>query len=67
MKIHNPATGEVLADVEADTNAAVRKKYKRARAAQPDWAARSHQEAAWRRSLRSASASSRCTKRSHAR
>lgn len=41
MKIHNPATGEVLADVQADANAAVRKKYKRARAAQPDWATRS--------------------------
>jgi len=41
MKIHNPANGELLADVQADTNAAVRKKYKRARAAQPAWAARS--------------------------
>ena len=41
MKIHNPATGAVIASVEADANAAVRKKYLRARAAQPDWAERS--------------------------
>ena len=41
MKIHNPATGEVIADVPADANAAVRKKYQRARNAQPAWAARS--------------------------
>ncbi|MEO8509299.1 MAG: aldehyde dehydrogenase family protein [Betaproteobacteria bacterium] len=40
MKLHNPATGEILADIEADSNAAVRKKYRRARAAQPEWAAR---------------------------
>ena len=41
MKIHNPATGAVLADVPADANAQVRVKYQRARAAQPAWAARS--------------------------
>jgi acyl-CoA reductase-like NAD-dependent aldehyde dehydrogenase len=41
MKIHNPATGAVIREVEIDRNAAVRNKYRRARAAQPDWAARS--------------------------
>jgi len=40
MKILNPATGGVLADVEADTASAVRDKYRRARAAQPAWADR---------------------------
>ena len=40
MKIHNPATGAVLADVAADNAKAVRAKYDRARAAQPRWAAR---------------------------
>jgi acyl-CoA reductase-like NAD-dependent aldehyde dehydrogenase len=39
MKIHNPATGTTLADVDADGSAAVRRKYLRARAAQPAWAA----------------------------
>ena len=39
MKIHNPATGTVIADVDADGSAAVRKKLLRARAAQPAWAA----------------------------
>src|SRR5690349_12915443 len=41
MKIQNPANGEVIADVPADANADVRRKYQRARAAQPAWAARS--------------------------
>jgi acyl-CoA reductase-like NAD-dependent aldehyde dehydrogenase len=39
MKIHNPATGAVLADVPVDGSAEVRRKYHRARAAQPSWAA----------------------------
>ena len=41
MRIHNPATGALLATLRADTNADVRRKYKLARAAQPAWAARS--------------------------
>ena len=45
MKISNPATGAVLADVAADNAAAVRRKYERARAAQPTWAARADQQA----------------------
>jgi acyl-CoA reductase-like NAD-dependent aldehyde dehydrogenase len=40
MKILNPATGALLADVPADNAKAVRAKYERARAAQPGWAAR---------------------------
>jgi acyl-CoA reductase-like NAD-dependent aldehyde dehydrogenase len=39
MKILNPATGAKLDDVPADTLAVVRRKYARARAAQPAWAA----------------------------
>ena len=39
MKIHNPATGAVIADVATDGSAAVRAKYQRARAAQGAWAA----------------------------
>ncbi len=39
MKIVNPASGAVLADVPEDGAFAVRKKYHRARAAQPAWAA----------------------------
>ena len=39
MKIHNPATGAMLADLPADASATVRRKYLRARAAQPAWAA----------------------------
>ena len=39
MKILNPATGAVLADVPEDGAFAVRRKYERARAAQPAWAA----------------------------
>jgi acyl-CoA reductase-like NAD-dependent aldehyde dehydrogenase len=39
MKIRNPATGAVLADVPVDGSAEVRRKYQRARAAQPGWAA----------------------------
>ncbi len=39
MKITNPATGAVLADVATDSARAVRAKYDRARAAQPAWAA----------------------------
>ena len=38
MKIHNPATGEVIATLAAEDNASVRRKYRRARAAQPAWA-----------------------------
>ena len=38
MKITNPATGEAIAEVSADGNAAVRRKYESARAAQPRWA-----------------------------
>ncbi|HET9046364.1 MAG TPA: aldehyde dehydrogenase family protein, partial [Casimicrobiaceae bacterium] len=41
MKIQNPATGAVIADVTADGAKAVRAKYDHARAAQPHWAARS--------------------------
>jgi len=39
MKIVNPATGSVIADLPEDSPAAVGKKYGRARAAQPGWAA----------------------------
>jgi acyl-CoA reductase-like NAD-dependent aldehyde dehydrogenase len=39
MKILNPASGAVLADVPEDGAYAVRKKYDRVRAAQPGWAA----------------------------
>ncbi|GIK87178.1 MAG: aldehyde dehydrogenase family protein [Burkholderiales bacterium] len=39
MKIHNPATGAVIADVEIDSSAAVRRKAQQARAAQAGWAA----------------------------
>ena len=39
MKIFNPASGALLADVPEDGAFAVRKKYERARAAQPRWAA----------------------------
>jgi acyl-CoA reductase-like NAD-dependent aldehyde dehydrogenase len=39
MKILNPATGAAIADAPEDGPAAVRKKYERARAAQPAWAA----------------------------
>ena len=38
MKIVNPATGAVVADVAADNTAAVRRKYEAARAAQGAWA-----------------------------
>jgi acyl-CoA reductase-like NAD-dependent aldehyde dehydrogenase len=38
MKVVNPATGEVIADVAVDSATAVRKKYEAARAAQPAWA-----------------------------
>ncbi len=38
MKIVNPATGAVVADVATDGAAAVRRKYQAARAAQPAWA-----------------------------
>ncbi len=38
MKITNPATGAVLADVAADNAAAVRRKYEAARAGQVRWA-----------------------------
>src|SRR5881275_1608496 len=39
MKIFNPATGELIADLPEDGSFAVRQKYERARAAQPAWAA----------------------------
>jgi acyl-CoA reductase-like NAD-dependent aldehyde dehydrogenase len=39
MRIINPATGALLADVPEDGAFAVRRKYERARAAQPGWAA----------------------------
>jgi acyl-CoA reductase-like NAD-dependent aldehyde dehydrogenase len=39
MKIFNPATNAVIADMQDDGPAAVRRKYLRARAAQPAWAA----------------------------
>ena len=39
MKILNPATGEAIADVPEDGPASVRRKYERARAAHPAWAA----------------------------
>ncbi len=39
MKVFNPATGSLLADIPEDGAFAVRKKYDRARAAQPGWAA----------------------------
>ena len=39
MKILNPATSEAIADVPEDGPASVRRKYERARAAQPAWAA----------------------------
>ena len=39
MKIFNPATGALLADLPADSAFVVRRKYARARAAQPGWAA----------------------------
>jgi acyl-CoA reductase-like NAD-dependent aldehyde dehydrogenase len=39
MKIFNPASGALLADVPEDGAFAVRKKYDRTRAAQPRWAA----------------------------
>ncbi|MEJ7670129.1 MAG: aldehyde dehydrogenase family protein [Casimicrobiaceae bacterium] len=39
MKIVNPASGAVFAEVHADNEKAVRAKYERAQAAQPKWAA----------------------------
>ena len=39
MKITNPATHELIAEIDEDGSTAVRGKYERARAAQPDWAA----------------------------
>jgi acyl-CoA reductase-like NAD-dependent aldehyde dehydrogenase len=39
MKIFNPATGAAIADIPEDGAFAVRRKYERARAAQPPWAA----------------------------
>jgi len=39
MRIHNPASGATIAEIEADSSAAVRRKYLRARSAQPAWAA----------------------------
>ena len=39
MKILNPADGSVIRDVAEDDESAIAKKYSRARAAQPEWAA----------------------------
>ncbi|WP_296356584.1 aldehyde dehydrogenase family protein [Ramlibacter sp.] len=39
LSIHNPATGEQIASLEADTAASVAAKAAAARAAQPAWAA----------------------------
>jgi acyl-CoA reductase-like NAD-dependent aldehyde dehydrogenase len=39
MKVHNPASGAVVAEVPVDGSAEVRRKYLCARAAQPAWAA----------------------------
>jgi len=39
MKIVNPASGAVVAEIGADNKTAVRAKYERARRAQPQWAA----------------------------
>jgi len=39
LAVHNPATGERIAELRADDAAGVRAKYEAARAAQPDWAA----------------------------
>jgi acyl-CoA reductase-like NAD-dependent aldehyde dehydrogenase len=39
MKIINPATHELIAEIDEDHSTAVRRKYERARAAQADWAA----------------------------
>ncbi|HVF62943.1 MAG TPA: aldehyde dehydrogenase family protein [Casimicrobiaceae bacterium] len=44
MKIVNPATGERITDIETDDKRAVRKKYQRARVAQPAWAMRPIQQ-----------------------
>lgn len=40
MRIENPATGDLLREVTEDTADSIGEKYQRARAAQPDWAAR---------------------------
>jgi acyl-CoA reductase-like NAD-dependent aldehyde dehydrogenase len=40
MKITNPATGALLAEIDADGAAAIRRKFAAARAAQPAWAKR---------------------------
>ncbi|MEO8133458.1 MAG: aldehyde dehydrogenase family protein [Betaproteobacteria bacterium] len=39
LKITNPATGKVIAEVLEDNAATIKRKYAMARAAQPDWAA----------------------------
>jgi len=39
LAVHNPATGEKIADLPADDAASVASKYERARAAQPAWSA----------------------------
>ncbi len=41
LAVHNPATGEQIAQLPADDAASVAAKAARARAAQPAWAARS--------------------------
>ncbi len=44
MRIVNPATGELIRELEEDSEAAVSEKVRRARAAQPAWAARPLEE-----------------------
>ena len=67
MKIINPATGAVIADIAADNAAAVRRKYEAARAGQPRWAKVPIRQAPRRDRASSASRSSRGTRRSRAR
>jgi acyl-CoA reductase-like NAD-dependent aldehyde dehydrogenase len=40
MQVMNPATGELLRSVESDNAVSIREKFAAAKAAQPDWAAR---------------------------
>ncbi len=67
MKIHNPANGTVITDVDIDTSASVRAKYHRARAAQPALGRPADQEAPRHDRRASATVSPRCTRPSPAR
>ena len=67
MKILNPATGALLADMPEDGAFAVRKKYDRARAAQPGWAATPMRKRVAAMRELSATACLRNTRRLHAR